>query len=127
MEAGHAWRLLQLCGRPGPETVFRPLCGLVLLSQLFKELDIQDRLQWKSHSMVFAMPGERDSEGRQRFSRFDFPQGIPAPINGIMAILLNDEMLTWPEKIKFGLGLLPAMIEGQPYGTTPAFNCGKVR
>lgn len=40
---------------------------------------------------------------------------LPAPFNGILAILLNDEMLTWPEKIKFGLGLLPAIINGQDY------------
>lgn len=43
------------------------------------------------------------------------PGFLPAPINGILAILLNDEMLTWPEKIQFGLGLLPAMIQGQEY------------
>lgn len=99
---------------PADSVVFSPVC-----LQLFKEMGIQDRLQWKSHSMVFAMPGEVDAEGRQRFSRFDFPQGIPAPINGVLAILLNNEMLTWEEKIKFGLGLLPAMIEGQSYGQLP--------
>lgn len=43
------------------------------------------------------------------------PGFLPAPINGVLAILLNDEMLTWPEKIQFGLGLLPAMIQGQEY------------
>ncbi len=32
-----------------------------------------------------------------------------------MAILGNNDMLTWPEKVKFGLGLLPAMIQGQSY------------
>ena len=84
--------------------------------QLFKELNIEDRLQWKSHSMIFAMPGERDEDGRQRFARFDFPQFLPAPFNGILAILLNDEMLTWEEKIKFGIGLIPAIINGQKYG-----------
>ncbi len=25
--------------------------------QLFEDLKIQDRLQWKRHSMIFAMPG----------------------------------------------------------------------
>lgn len=52
------------------------------LNRLFKELGIQDRLQWKSHSMIFAMPGQQDKEGRQRFSRFDFPSFLPAPFNG---------------------------------------------
>ena len=46
-----------------------------------RELDIEDRLQWKSHSMIFAMP---DSPGE--FSRFDFPD-LPAPLNGVVAIL----------------------------------------
>ncbi|MBS0015179.1 MAG: 15-cis-phytoene desaturase [Arthrospira sp. SH-MAG29] len=77
--------------------------------QLFKELDIEDRLQWKEHTMIFNQP---DQPGT--YSRFDFPD-IPAPVNGIVAILRNNDMLTWPEKIRFGLGLIPAMIQGQNY------------
>lgn len=34
---------------------------------------------------------------------------------GIWAILMNSEMLTWPEKVKFAVGLLPAIIGGQSY------------
>ena len=77
--------------------------------QLFKELGIEDRLQWKEHTMIFNQP---DAPGT--YSRFDFPN-LPAPINGIVAILRNNDMLTWPEKIRFGIGLLPAMIQGQKY------------
>jgi len=77
--------------------------------QLFKELDIEDRLQWKEHSMIFNQP-----EKPGTYSRFDFPD-IPAPINGLVAILRNNDMLTWPEKIRFGLGLLPAIALGQKY------------
>lgn len=77
--------------------------------QLFKELDIEDRLQWKEHSMIFNQP-----EKPGTYSRFDFPD-IPAPINGLVAILRNNDMLTWPEKIRFGLGLLPAIVQGQSY------------
>jgi 15-cis-phytoene desaturase len=36
-------------------------------------------------------------------------------ITGIWAILRNNEMLTWPEKIKFAIGLLPAILGGQAY------------
>eukprot|EP00892_Ulva_mutabilis_P009889 jgi/Ulvmu1/7272/UM035_0060.1 len=79
------------------------------MMNIFKELNIEDRLQWKQHSMIFAMP---DKPGE--FSRFDFPD-LPAPINGIIAILRNNDMLTWPEKIQFALGLLPAIIFGQRY------------
>ncbi|KAI7728156.1 hypothetical protein M8C21_013172, partial [Ambrosia artemisiifolia] len=96
-------------------------------------------LQWKEHSMIFAMPNKPGE-----FSRFDFPDVLPAPLNGkyaiiynyltqtdrqthhyyqsylsnfigIWAILKNNEMLTWPEKVKFAIGLLPAMLGGQPY------------
>jgi 15-cis-phytoene desaturase len=77
--------------------------------QLFKELDIEDRLQWKQHTMIFNQP---DRPGT--YSRFDFPD-LPAPINGVIAILRNNDMLTWAEKIKFGIGLIPAMLQGQQY------------
>lgn len=77
--------------------------------QLFKELDIEDRLQWKEHTMIFNQPSAPGT-----YSRFDFPD-LPAPINGVAAILGNNDMLTWPEKIRFGLGLIPAMIQGQNY------------
>ena len=77
--------------------------------ELFQELEIEDRLQWKEHSMIFNQP---DNPGT--YSRFDFPD-LPAPLNGVMAILGNNEMLTWPEKISFGIGLVPAMIRGQQY------------
>ena len=77
--------------------------------QLFKELDIEDRLQWKSHSMIFNQPEEPGT-----YSRFDFPD-LPAPINGVAAILSNNDMLSWPENISFGIGLIPAMLRGQNY------------
>ena len=77
--------------------------------QLFKELDIEDRLQWKEHTMIFNQP-----ETPGTYSRFDFPD-LPAPINGIVAILRNNDMLTWAEKIRFGLGLIPAILNGQKY------------
>jgi len=77
--------------------------------QLFKELDIEDRLQWKEHTMIFNRP-----EKPGTYSRFDFPN-LPAPINGVIAILRNNDMLSWMEKIRFGIGLLPAMIRGQGY------------
>jgi 15-cis-phytoene desaturase len=77
--------------------------------QLFKELDIEERLQWKDHTMIFNQPTKPGV-----YSRFDFPN-LPAPFNGIVAILRNNDMLTWGEKIRFGLGLIPAIIKGQSY------------
>ncbi|KAL6563348.1 hypothetical protein OROHE_005935 [Orobanche hederae] len=80
------------------------------VQNLFGELGINDRLQWKEHSMIFAMPSKPG-----QFSRFDFPEFLPSPINGIWAILKNNEMLTWVEKVKFAIGLLPAIMGGQSY------------
>ncbi|MCO5612912.1 hypothetical protein L7F22_067185 [Adiantum nelumboides] len=80
------------------------------IQNLFGELGINDRLQWKEHSMIFAMPNKPGE-----FSRFDFPEILPAPLNGVWAILRNNEMLTFSEKIKFAIGLLPAIMGGQSY------------
>ena len=80
------------------------------MMNLFKELDIEDRLQWKVHKMIFAMqqlPGE--------FTTFDFIPGIPAPFNFGLAILSNQKMLTLLEKIQTAPPLLPMLIEGQPF------------
>jgi len=77
---------------------------------MFEELDIEDRLQWKVHKMIFAMqelPGE--------FTTFDFVPGIPAPLNFGLAILLNDKMLTLQEKIQCIPALAPMLIEGQEF------------
>merc|ERR1711966_305550 len=80
------------------------------MMNLFSELDIEDRLQWKVHKMIFAMqelPGE--------FTTFDFIKGIPAPLNFGLAILLNQKMLTLPEKLQTASPLLPMLIEGQDF------------
>merc|ERR1719331_2376514 len=78
--------------------------------RLFEELDIEDRLQWKTHKMIFAMqelPGE--------FTTFDFIEGIPAPLNFGLAILLNQKMLTLAEKLQTAPPLVPMLIEGQDF------------
>lgn len=77
--------------------------------QLLKELGIEDRLQWKQHTLIFNQP-----EKPGTYSRFDVPD-IPAPINVIMSILRNNDMLTWEQKIRFAIGLLPAVVRGQKY------------
>mmetsp|Transcript_19602 Transcript_19602/g.52888 ORF Transcript_19602/g.52888 Transcript_19602/m.52888 type:complete len:658 (-) Transcript_19602:423-2396(-) len=80
------------------------------MMNLFAELDLHDRLQWKVHKMIFAMqqlPGE--------FTTFDFIPGIPAPFNFGLAILSNQKMLTLWEKIQTAPPLIPMLIEGQEF------------
>jgi len=80
------------------------------MMNLFEELDIEDRLQWKPHQMTFAMA---DQPGQ--FTSFQFPAGVPAPFNMAAAILTNTEMLTLEEKIRMVPGLLPMLLEGQSF------------
>ena len=80
------------------------------MMNLFNELKIEDRLQWKVHKMIFAMqelPGE--------FTSFDFIKGIHAPFNFGLAILMNQKMLSLPEKLQTAPPLLPMLIEGQDF------------
>lgn len=80
------------------------------MMNMFAELGIHDRLQWKIHKMIFAMqelPGE--------FTSFDFIPGIPAPFNFGLAILMNQKMLTLGEKIQTAPPLLPMLIQGQDF------------
>ena len=80
------------------------------MMNLFSELGIHDRLQWKIHQMIFAMqelPGE--------FTTFDFIPGIPAPFNFGLAILMNQKMLTLGEKLQTAPPLLPMLIRGQDF------------
>jgi 15-cis-phytoene desaturase len=80
------------------------------MMNLFAELGIHDRLQWKVHKMIFAMqelPGE--------FTTFDFIPGIPAPFNFALAILLNQKMLTLGEKLQTAPPLLPMLLRGQDF------------
>ena len=77
--------------------------------QLFKELGIEDRLQWKQHTLIFNQP-----EKPGLLSRFDVPD-IPAPFNVIMSIIRNNDMLTWEQKVRFAIGLVPAIVRGQKY------------
>jgi 15-cis-phytoene desaturase len=80
------------------------------MMNLFAELNIHDRLQWKVHRMIFAMqelPGE--------FTTFDFIPGIPAPFNFALAILSNQKMLTLAEKIQTAPPLLPMLVRGQDF------------
>ena len=80
------------------------------MMNMFAELDIEDRLQWKDHKMTFAMQ-ERPGE----FTSFNFPPNIPAPFNMAAAILSNTEMLTIEEKLRMVPGLLPMLTEGQSF------------
>jgi 15-cis-phytoene desaturase len=77
--------------------------------QLMGELNILDRLQWKRHALIFNQP---DKPGV--LSWFDVPN-LPAPFNVIASIVRNNDMLTWGQKVRFAIGLIPAIVRGDKY------------
>jgi 15-cis-phytoene desaturase len=77
--------------------------------QLFKELGIEDRLQWKEHALIFNQP---DKPGK--YSYFKVPD-IPAPFHVLSAIATNNDMLTPYQKFRFALGMWPAVVRGEKY------------
>jgi 15-cis-phytoene desaturase len=77
--------------------------------QLMGELNILDRLQWKRHALIFNQP---DKPGV--LSWFDVPN-LPAPLNVIASIIRNNDMLTWNQKVRFAIGLIPAIVRGDKY------------
>jgi 15-cis-phytoene desaturase len=75
---------------------------------IFQDLGITYRLQWKAHKMLFAKP---DGSPNREFAVFDFPPGLPAPINAGVAILSCADMLTWSERIQLGIGLNSSLLK----------------
>ena len=51
----------------------------------------------------------------RRIHQVRLPQGLPAPFNMGYAILSNDKMLTWWEKLRTGAPLVPMLVGGQEY------------
>lgn len=77
--------------------------------QLLDELNISDRIQWKRHALIFNQP---DKPGV--LSWFDVPD-LPAPFNVIISIIRNNDMLTWSQKVRLAVGLIPAIVRGDKY------------
>lgn len=77
--------------------------------QLLDELNIRDRIQWKRHALIFNQP---DKPGV--LSWFDVPN-IPAPFNVIVSIIRNNDMLSWGQKVRLAVGLIPAIVRGDKY------------
>jgi 15-cis-phytoene desaturase len=77
--------------------------------QLMGELKILDRIQWKRHALIFNQP---DKPGV--LSYFNVPD-LPAPVNVIISIIRNNDMLTWGQKVKLAVGLIPAIVRGDKY------------
>lgn len=69
------------------------------LHRLFRETGLAANLDWKAHEMTFSRPGGWLSPLR-------FARGLPAPAHGLVAIARNRGVLTLPDKLRVGYGLL---------------------
>lgn len=72
-----------------------------------KEVDLDDSFDWKPAEMIFAQPGGGTASIR-------FVPGLPAPFNGLLGVA-QSKLMTWPEKLAMGRGLLKPIFGSQAY------------
>jgi 15-cis-phytoene desaturase len=73
-----------------------------------KEVGLYDNLVWMPHTLTFSQPGGI-------MSPLNFPQKLPAPLHGLTAIARNKGVLTNPDKVRTGIGLLWPILGNQGY------------
>ncbi len=78
------------------------------LLSFLRETDLYDNLTWMPHCLTFSKPGGQLSPLR-------FPAFLPAPLHGLTAIARNRGVLTNPDKLRTGVGLLWPILGNQPY------------
>ena len=76
------------------------------LLRLLDEVGLSDNLAWKAHEMTFSRPGGW-------LSPLQFSQRLPAPWHGLLAVARNRGVLTEPDKLRVGLGLLWPILGSQ--------------
>lgn len=78
------------------------------LHRLLRETGLEANLAWKAHEMTFARPGGQLAPLR-------FARRLPAPAHGLVAIARNRGVLTFPDKLRVGLGLLWPILGNQAW------------
>jgi phytoene desaturase len=78
------------------------------LLRLLDEVGLRDSLAWKAHEMTFSRPGGVLAPLR-------FSQRLPAPWHGLLAVARNRGVLTEPDKLRVGLGLLWPILGSQAW------------
>lgn len=78
------------------------------LLAFLRETGLEDALTWMPHALTFSQPGGR-------LSPLVFPARLPAPFHGLTAIARNRGVLTNPDKLRTGLGLLFPILGDQSY------------
>ena len=78
------------------------------LLQFLRETNLYDNLVWMPHTLTFSQP-----DGT--LSPLVFPPRLPAPLHGLTAIARNRGVLTNPDKLRTGFGLLWPILGKQAY------------
>ncbi|HUP26792.1 MAG TPA: FAD-dependent oxidoreductase [Chloroflexia bacterium] len=78
------------------------------LLTFMRETGIDGNLQWMPHALTFSQP-----DGT--LSPLNFPARLPAPFHGLTAIARNRGVLTNPDKLRTGFGLLWPILSNQAY------------
>ncbi|MEA2573698.1 MAG: 15-cis-phytoene desaturase, partial [Chloroflexia bacterium] len=78
------------------------------LLTFLRDNDLDDALAWMPHALTFSMPGGG-------LSPLVFPARLRAPFHGLTAIARNRGVLTNPDKLRAGLGLLWPILGNQAY------------
>jgi 15-cis-phytoene desaturase len=78
------------------------------LLRFLRETGLQDNLTWMPHALTFSAAGGKLSPLR-------FPVGLPAPLHGLTAIARSRGVLSHPDKVRTGLGLLWPILCSQGY------------
>src|SRR5919109_1334966 len=78
------------------------------LLAFLRDTGLEDNLVWMPHCLTFSKPGGV-------LSPLKFPAGLPAPFNALAAIARNRGVLSNPDKLRTGLGLLWPILASQAY------------
>ena len=78
------------------------------LLAFLRETGLENALTWMPHALTFSQPGGK-------LSPLVFPGRLPAPLHGLTAIARNRGVLTNPDKLRTGLGLLFPILGNEAY------------
>jgi 15-cis-phytoene desaturase len=90
--------------------------GYAQLCALLKDIGIYDRVLWRPHTLTWAMPPGFSPrwQGPAVFEEFNFVD-LPAPFNGVGAVLSARYIFNTMEKLLFAKGTMPVLLRNHEY------------
>lgn len=90
--------------------------GYTALHQLLSDVGISDHILWQPHTLTWALRPNFSPRwnGDAVFEEFRFAD-LPAPLNGVSAVLSSRYIFDRIEKLLFALGTMPVLLQNQRY------------